>query len=113
MISASARPVTPSPMRRLASPHVLLRQGEARDLDTLSSMRTAMRTASNSSRSRRVRAERSPHQRRQVDRAEKAGAVGRQRLLAAGIGRLDGLAVYRLFTLLMRSMKITPGSAAA
>ena len=40
-----------------------------------------------------VRGEGGAHQARQVDRAEEAGAVGRQRLFAAGIGRVDGLAV--------------------
>jgi hypothetical protein len=51
------------------------------------------------------------HQPREVDRAQQAGAIGRQRLLAAGIGGRDGLAIARLFSALIRSMKITPGSA--
>ena len=33
------------------------------------------------------------HQPRQVDRAQQAGAIGRQRLLAAGVGGGDGLAI--------------------
>jgi hypothetical protein len=51
------------------------------------------------------------HQRRQVDRPQQAGAIGRQGLLAAGVGGGDGLGIARLFIALMRSMKITPGSA--
>ncbi len=35
----------------------------------------------------------------QVDRAEAAAAVGRQRLLGAGVGRLDGLAVVEVVVL--------------
>ena len=42
---------------------------------------------------RRVGLERALHEARQVDRAEAAAAVGRQRLFAAGIGRTDALAV--------------------
>src|SRR3546814_12025409 len=38
-------------------------------------------------------------QRHEVDRPEQAGAVGRQRLLAAGIGRADRLAVVELVAL--------------
>ena len=42
---------------------------------------------------RRAGRERLLHQRREIDRAEQAGAVRRQRLLAARIGRVDRLAI--------------------
>ena len=61
---------------------------------TLSSMRVKTRTTSRysfQSKSRLVR-ERLAHEARQVDRAEQARAVGRQRLLAAGVGGADVLA---------------------
>jgi hypothetical protein len=60
-----------------------------------------------------LRRERLLHQTSQVDRSQQAGAIGRQRLLAAGIGRADGFAIRhaRLLRALMRSMKMTPGSA--
>ena len=61
---------------------------------TLSSMRVNTRTTSlYSSQSKRgLVGERVAHELGQVDRAEQAGAVGRQRLLAAGIGGADVLA---------------------
>ena len=43
-----------------------------------------------------VRGEWGAHQAGQVDRSQQAGAVGRQRLLAAGVGRVDGLAIRQV-----------------
>ena len=65
---------------------------------TLSIMRTASGTSlSSSARSSRAFAVNgSRHQRRQIDRAQQAGAVRRQRLLAAGVGGVDGLAVIEI-----------------
>ena len=64
----------------------------------LSIMRTA--TADEVGQLRRVdmrlRRERPLDQPRQVDRAQQAGAIGRQRLLAAGIGRVDRLAIVQV-----------------
>ena len=51
------------------------------------------------------------HEPGEVDRSEKAGAVGRQGLLAAGVRRQMVSAYRRLFISLIRSMKITAGSA--
>ena len=61
---------------------------------TLSSMRVKMRTTLRIlvPVEARIGAERVLHEAGQVDRAEQAGAVGRQRLLAARVGRADRLA---------------------
>ena len=61
---------------------------------TLSSMRVNTRTTSRYSSQSKfgVVRERVAHEARQIDRAEQAGAIGRQRLLAARVGRADVLA---------------------
>ena len=61
---------------------------------TLSSMRVNVRTTSRYSSQSKLASSVNglAHEARQVDRAEQAGAVGRQRLLAAGVGGADVLA---------------------
>jgi hypothetical protein len=63
-----------------------MRDGDRRHLDEASSKRPR-------------RSKGRDHEVRQVDAAQAAAAVGRQRLLAAGIGRLDGLAVAQVVVL--------------
>ena len=76
----------------------LLLQGKSRGVDGV--VEHAHRDADQFGECRLVdvggRGERVAHQRREVDRAEQAGAVGRQRLLRAGIGRANGLAVIEV-----------------
>jgi hypothetical protein len=47
----------------------------------------------------------------QVDRAQAAAAVGRQRLFGARVGGLDGFAVVQVVVRFMRSRNRMPGSA--
>ena len=99
MIKASARPVTPSPMRRLVrASWACCGKGIVRDVDGVVEHPDRDR---NQCRELvdidfgRV-AERFAHKARQIDGAQQTGAVRRQGLLAARIGGVDGLAVIEI-----------------
>src|ERR1700756_2637021 len=94
MISASARPVIPRPMRRFANASRRGSSNGKRETSiVLSIMRTAMRTSpASSSSSMWAPGVKAWHTRR----AEQASTIGRQRFLAAGVGRADGLAVSQV-----------------
>jgi len=55
--------------------------------------------------------ERVGNESRQIDRTQAAAAIRRQRLLGAGVRRLDRLAVVEVLSRLMRSRNRMPGSA--
>ena len=68
----------------------------------LSSMRTAVAVSSRQLVQVELRARPSNgllHQLGQIDRTQQAGAIGRQGLLAAGIGGADGLAIGEIVLL--------------
>ncbi len=95
IVIAEPRPRKPMPWRRLRRISSRCRSsGRPLTSTTLSSMRVnTFTTRRNSSQSKSASArERMAHETREIDRAEQARAVGRQRLLAAGIGRADVLA---------------------
>ena len=100
MTSASPRPVKPRPTRRLClASCCCCGSGQTVTSSTLSSMRTATCDDLGEAGRSRMRAFGSnglAHEARQVDRAQAAAAVGRQRLLGAGIGGLDRLAVVQV-----------------
>ena len=100
MISASPRPVKPRPMRRLAIASSRC-CGERPGGDVEHVVEHAHRDLRRPRRTRRSRTRASgsngvAHEAREIDRAEAAAAVRRQRLLGAGIGRLDRLAVVEV-----------------
>ena len=98
MISASASPVMPSPMPpRCARRLRLLRQREARDVvDVVEHPHRNLGDRASVQRRRAAPGrERRADEAREVERAEVARAVRRQRDLAAGIGRVDALGVAR------------------
>ena len=101
MMSASPRPVKPRPTRRLAIASLrCCSSGQAVTSSTLSSMRTATATTlPKRSKSKKPARKFVSYELGEIDRSEAAAAVGRQRLLGAGVGRLDRLAVIEVVVL--------------
>ena len=102
-------------MRRLAAAsRACSGSGQTVAVSTLSSMRTATATTSANARCRSApRPERIAHEAGQVDAAEAAAAVVGDRDLAAGVGRLDPLAVVQVVLGVDPVEEQHPGSASS